>query len=264
VSGKKPRTVGTAPVPAIDWFAAGRSVATARALLILDEKRQGERLLWRIGSDGEAKSCKLSISQQSVVYPTAASADGTVFAAGVGADYTNRITRVWDVTGNAARERASLRGDPVPTRRLVREKQPGKPPGKVRDEGPGEPRPLNVWAMALAADGRSLALADIDGTIQVWSLAEAEPRLRATLQGHKQERVMGAVQRLAFSADGQRLVTVGGDRKLVVWDIASAKAVYAASFPSTLDDAGFAPDGRHIITSNPDGTIYILRLPRNP
>lgn len=116
-------------------------------------------------------------------------------------------------------------------------------------------------ALALASDGRAVALADRDGTIQVWTFAEGEPRLRATLLGHKEEHVMGAVQSLAFSADGERLVTVGSDRKLMVWAIASGKAVYAASFPSVLNGAGFAPDGRHVVTSNPDGTTYILRLP---
>jgi hypothetical protein len=76
---------------------------------------------------------------------------------------------------------------------------------------------------------------------------------------------MGAVRSLAFSSDGGRLVTVGGYRKLVVWDIASGKAIYSTHFPDGVSlAAGFALDDRHIVTSNPDGTMYILRLPQQP
>jgi WD40 repeat protein len=260
LSGKKPRVIG-AGVACPGQFLPG-GVVTAPAHLFC-EKREGECILWRLGM-GEVKSCRLPVAGESGsgLYPIAVSADGTVVAAGVG-DWNNRVVKVWDITGATARERACFTAAMV-AKRIRAADLTAMPPGKPYMPPPVESRSLIVWSLALSPDGQAVALAVHDGTIQVWSLAEGEPRLCATLAGHREERVAGAVQHLAFSSDGQRLVSVGSDCKLVVWDIANAKAAYSATFPGVLNDAGFTPDGRHVVTINPDGTAYILRLPPRP
>ncbi|MGA2032862.1 MAG: hypothetical protein ABSG68_11430 [Thermoguttaceae bacterium] len=259
VSGKKPRTVGAVATFPGQSFQGGGVVTSP--VHLFGEKREGECVFWRLGM-GEAKSCRLPVAGESGFFPEAASADGAVFAAGVG-DWNNRVVKVWDITGETARERACFTAAMV-ARRIRAADLTAMPPGRPIMPPPVENRSLLVWSLALSPDGQAVALAILDGTIQVWSLAEGEPRLCATLPGHREERVAGAVQHLAFSSDGQRLVSVGSDCKLIVWDIARAKAVYSATFPGVLNDAGFTPDSRHVVTVNPDGTAYVLRLPHSP
>lgn len=264
VHGTVPRDEGTISFPSFEEFVPGpfsvkQGVRTAGSSVMLGENREGEFGLLRLDSNRDATFCKLSVPSETELYPSAYSANGAVFAAGMG-DYGNRRVTVWDVSGRVAMEKGAIQGSKVPTRI-----QGVLPNGDTFDGGPGEDRPFNVWGIELSPDGESIALADLAGPIQVWSVAEGEPELRTTLVGHTQDRVMGAVRSLAFSSDGARLVTVGGDRKLVVWDIASGKAIYVTHFPDGVSlAAGFAPDDRHIVTSNPDGTMYILRLPKQP
>jgi WD40 repeat protein len=260
VSGKKPRTIGAGAAFPGQSFQGGGVVTSP--VHLLGEKREGECVFWRLGI-GEAKSCRLPVPGESGsgLHPIAVSADGTVFAAGVG-DWNNRVVKVWDIAGETAQERASFTAATV-AKRIRAADMTAMPPGRPYMP-PVESRSLIVWSLALSPNGQAVALAIPDGAIQVWSLADGEPRLCATLPGHKEDRVAGAVQHLAFAGDGQRLVSAGSDCKLMVWDIASAKAVYSATFPGVLNDAGFTPDGRYVVTINPDGTAYILRLPRSP
>lgn len=264
VSGAMPRHAGTISLPSLSDFtprpiAFGAGVQTSLSSVFPGENRNGELVLLRLIDHRDAKFCKLPIPRESELYPSAVSAKGAVFAAAIG-EYGNRIIKVWDITGDEAQERASIQPAKIPTR-----DQGTLPDGRGFDAGPGELRPFNVWGLALASDGGTIALSDADGNIQIWSVAGAEPKLLATLSGHQQERVMGAVRDLKFSSDAQRLLTVGGDRKLIVWDIASAQALYTAVFPdASMMAAEFAPDQRHVITSNPDGTLYVLRLPQRP
>jgi WD40 repeat protein len=264
VSGTTPRDAGTISLPSLSDFtprpiAFGAGVRTSRSSVFPGENRDGELMLLRLIDHRDAKFCKLPIPRESELYPSAVSAKGNVFAAAIG-EYGNRIIKVWDITRDEAQERASIQPAKIPTR-----VQGTLPDGTVFDGGPEEPRPFNVWGISLAADGAMIALADVGGNIQIWSVAGAEPKLRATLSGHQQERVMGAVRDLKFSSDAQRLLTIGGDRKLIVWDIVSSQAIYTAVFPdaSTMA-ADFTPDHRHVVTSNPDGTLYVLRLPQGP
>jgi WD40 repeat protein len=264
VSGKVPQDKGAVSLPSLEdfsprSFAFGWGVQTSRASVILGENRNGDLLLLRLLNQREVKFCRLPIPRESELHPSAYSADGTVFAAAMGR-YENRKVKVWDITGNEAQERGTIEDATLPSRVQV-----PLPDGTFVDGGPGVDRPLNVWGIELASEGKAIALADIDGPIQVWSLTGKEPRLQSTLVGHTPDRVMGAIRSLAFSSDGKQLVSIGGDQKLIVWDIASSDALHTAHLPDgTSISAKFAPDNRHVVTSNSDGTAYVLRLPPRP
>ena len=78
----------------------------------------------------------------------------------------------------------------------------------------------DVLAIALAPDGKTLALSESDGqatrpvpgSIVIMNVADRQVETR--LRGH-----LGAVRALAFSRDGKTLASGGGDRSIRLWDV---------------------------------------------
>ncbi len=88
---------------------------------------------------------------------------------------------------------------------------------------------VRVLDVALAPGGALLAAARIDGTIELWRLADgaAAGDLRvALLRGHE-----GRVANVAFEADGATLWSVGWDGSLRRWAVAAALAPAPAPSP---------------------------------
>ena len=75
-----------------------------------------------------------------------------------------------------------------------------------------------IYALALSADGRTLASGAYDRTLRIWELARGE-----TLQTIAQR-----ASSLALSADGKTLISDG--YRLALWDVASGRAL------QTLDE----------------------------
>jgi WD40 repeat protein len=155
----------------------------------------------------------------------------------------------------------------------------------------------DLSGVAFAPDGRRLATADVNGQLLVWDVAR-ERRLwtasaggpsRYTVawqpDGRRQVAVGGpdGVVRL-FDADsgqdsgrlasqddssiindlafhpGEAVLAVGhASGRLVVWRTASGgKWVWLLPWP--IQSVTFAPDGRHFLTGNGNGTVYVFRL----
>jgi hypothetical protein len=71
---------------------------------------------------------------------------------------------------------------------------------------------------------------------------------------------------VSFSPDG-KLILAGlgqGENAVILLEAASGKEVKRWKLHGAFYWAGFAPDGRHVITGNANGTIYILRLADPP
>jgi WD40 repeat protein len=127
-------------------------------------------------------------------------------------------------------------------------------PAQVR----GEFRLLkrSVSSLAIAADGRTVAVGTNAGTIKLADLSAGEPRDRGELtlpQSH------GSVHALTFAPAGDVMAASYSDR-LVVWDLTTLRVVRDWEMPGAVADLCFGPDGRHLITANGNGTIYVLRL----
>jgi WD40 repeat protein len=114
---------------------------------------------------------------------------------------------------------------------------------QVKPERPG-------WLPALTADGKTLALGTLGG-VELWDLGQGKPRRRMALPQ------AGAVISLAFSPDGRALAA---DHALIVWDPASGRKLREWRLPGPVRWARFATDGRHLLTANGNGTVYVLRL----
>ncbi|HEY7328807.1 MAG TPA: WD40 repeat domain-containing protein [Gemmataceae bacterium] len=160
------------------------------------------------------------------------------------------------------------------------------------------PEPMPLYAAAVSPDGRTLALAGLDGRIYLHDLATG--KLQRVLQGHAdavyslvfssdggnlasgsvdqtvrcwqmttgEQRACldghhGAVYQVGFSADGRRLVSAGTDGEVIVWDAGSGNTLHRHRFPGKTLCAAFTPDGRHVAAGSENSACYLLELPRH-
>jgi len=100
-----------------------------------------------------------------------------------------------------------------------------------------------------------------DGHLHRWTeLAGGKP-VRGVLDWWQKSGITA----LALSPDRKRLLAASGDERLGLWDL-TRDPIPKPQFYDLRGAAGavaFAPDGRHVAVGNPNGTIYILRLPGN-
>lgn len=159
----------------------------------------------------------------------------------------------------------------------------------------------DALAVALSPDGRIIASAHRDGTIDLIDTATRK-RIGPTLHGHT-----GGVRDVEFSSDSQLLASAGadgtlrlwsakegwggagrkigasgdvmmgicispdgatvatsnGDGTVQLWDVAQGKAIDGPLIDQalSLNVVAFSPDGRGLITSTHDGTIYGWAIP---
>ena len=158
-----------------------------------------------------------------------------------------------------------------------------------------------VVALAVSPDGRMMATA-VAGAVKFWDLTGDKPALRDTLQPGEYYNMVfspnrgmfaivdsGAVTvwdvrehpprqrrkwnldgewsqdlRVAFSSDSRTLATAGAGGKLLLRDIETGLPRREWQLPGQINYVAYAPDGRHLLTINSNGTGYILRLAPSP
>ncbi|HAZ44590.1 MAG TPA: hypothetical protein DDW76_35955 [Cyanobacteria bacterium UBA11369] len=127
---------------------------------------------------------------------------------------------------------------------------------QIGDEGKFlSPRTLKhdgaVMGVAFSPDGKQLATANTNGTIELW----AEDKLLAILKGHA-----GAARKVKFSPDGKLLASGSADGTVGLWNLEGKTPVLLSRFrghEAGLWVVSFSPDGQVIASSSGDGTVKL-------
>jgi serine/threonine protein kinase/WD40 repeat protein len=154
------------------------------------------------------------------------SADGRVFASWIASPGKPDTIRVFDIQNGKATMRydfASPKNTPTQRLRLSRDGQ---------------------WLAATWGNGSDWG---------IWRLDPSEAK------SHRAGRGLAG----GYSPDGKQiaLITIDGIRKLEIRDVESWDLLWSTQMPGGMNDAVFAPDGRHLLVANANQTAYILRLP---
>jgi WD40 repeat protein len=238
-------------------------------------KANGSLLLWDMAAGTELRPLA---SPDSRVVRIAFSPDGTLLASAGAFDHQpaggfGAVVRLWKVaTGQLLFTSHAPAG-------FMAWEVAFSPDGKTLAAGlsTGEVRLFDVasgWQVATLAgpggavrwlgfhpDGRSLVVAGSlkENTVFVWDLATLKQSRR--LSGHGSEVLTGA-----WRADGRLLITAGStDGTVRLWDLSGDRPRSKALevIPRNvnwLQGVALSPEGRHLAVSNPNGTVYVLRL----
>jgi serine/threonine-protein kinase len=182
---------------------------------------------------------------------------------------TDKVMRLWDVA--RARELRKVEGLPNPCNQLrflsgnAAYSFDGSELRLWEEFAEGDKLRFTVVtgiagsAVAVAPE-RDVAVAGSgDGHLYLWTdLAGGKPA-RTDLDWYQK----GWVGAVALSPDRKGLLAASGDERLGLWDLARApiQKPKLYDFRGAPTGLAFAPDGRHAAVANPNGTIYILRLP---
>ncbi|MDB5319873.1 MAG: repeat-containing protein [Phycisphaerales bacterium] len=221
---------------------AGEDVAVARALPKVDPKTAPRRAVNAMAYDAKSKLLALAVlneielrlpeNQATVtklgphtghVNSLAFTADGTKLIAASGAPGVAGEVTIWNVADGKQLKRFTGHKDAI-------------------------------YAVAISADGKTLATGSYDQKIILWN--EADGTALRTLEGHN-----GAVFDVAFRPDGKVLASASADRTVKLWDVATGKRLDTRSEPTKEQQTlVFSPDGGKLYAAGADNRVRVWRI----
>ena len=118
--------------------------------------------------------------------------------------------------------------------------------------------------MLIAPDGSSLYVASEDGTVTVWDITQAQPKLQTTLRGHNHRLTC-----LLLAYDGKTLYTGDVTGKLGMWRVGDEQLMEDGCLPilyqaheGPLDALLLSPDGKTLFSGGSDAQLGVWRVQR--
>jgi len=165
----------------------------------------------------------------------------------------------WSLTRNAAEQVLRFHDDAVNAVVLLRDGRAATAgadgriaiwtPGNARPDAVLEGHSAPIVALAVSADGATLASASWDQTVRLWPLAGGVPRV---LEGHTQN-----VNGVAFAPDGRALVSVSYDQSVRIWPLSGGASPTVVAMPGPLNAVAIGSNGE-IAAGGADGRVYFL------
>jgi WD40 repeat protein len=109
-----------------------------------------------------------------------------------------------------------------------------------------------VLAIAVTADGRTLASSDVDGNLDIWDL-QSGGKTRSDKYDH-------AIEAVTFSADGKLLATGDGNRTVRLMDTSSGKITRILHSRSYIESLDFSPDANLLAAGTRDPGLELWDL----
>ena len=109
----------------------------------------------------------------------------------------------------------------------------------------------NVLTVAYSPDNTRIAIADDEGLIYIWQVANG--KLELTLQGHTDW-----VWSVAWSPDGNILASASNDTSVRLWDTTTGQCLLVSpSHTNSNEGVAWSPDGKMLASGGRDRTIRI-------
>src|SRR5579863_1270513 len=111
--------------------------------------------------------------------------------------------------------------------------------------------PDGVNSLAFSGDGHTLASGMTDNTIKLWDAGTGD--ILETMQGHSDH-----VPAVAFSPDGKSLASASWDKTIKVWDVSTGQVLHTLrGHADRVLAVAFSPDGRTLASGSADQTVKL-------
>ncbi len=166
---------------------------------------------------------------------------------------TTRTMRVWDTrVGKQNLRSPRWLGEVrdlawMPDGRLLLLEQGGSVARLSDDSGkewlrlPGHGQPID--SLALSADGRSAALLDRAGSLELWDLLSRKKRFSATISREKDMRFLDEETKVRFSSDGSAVLALNVGGRPTAWSV-KGEAIPCWQMPKDETGLALSPCGR--------------------
>jgi WD40 repeat protein len=122
---------------------------------------------------------------------------------------------------------------------------------------------IAIWGVSFSPDGRIIAIARGDTTVELWS-----PDGKEFKPDKKNFKTLGKhdnyVTSVSFSPDGQTIASTSSDARVKLWSLDGKELKTLQGHGDRVYSASFSPDGNTLASASDDNTVKLWNLQQEP